>query len=114
MDLLFMSLDMFTDVAQIVNMYVDEFHTLGGMGLLIFLSSLTAQICGGEAFHLCREFKDSCHKGFKTDAFLKIVDREKGFEAFLSLGLACYVVQWQVATYSCIQSLMSTMVSGWG
>jgi len=114
LDLLFIVTDLFTDGLQIVNMYLDEFYIFGGALLAVFVSSLIAQICGGEILKVCQELNESLSKGFRTNNFLRILDREKGFEAFISLSLSCYAVYWQVNPESCIVSLVSIMCSGFG
>merc|ERR1719410_1107773 len=113
-DLLFLAFDLFTDVWQITNMYLDEFYIFGGALLSVFISSLFAQICGREFLNVRQEFNESLSKGFRTNNFLRILDREKGFEAFMSLSLSCYAVYWQVNIESCIPSLVSIICSGWG
>lgn len=112
-DLFFIALDVITDVWQIINMYMDEFYVMGGTLLSVFVSSLIAQCCGG-LHKVYQEYRDSLDKGFKTNGFLRIVDREKGFEGFMSLALSCYVVYWQVNATSCFVSLVSIMFSGVG
>jgi len=115
-DLLFIGLDVITDALQIKNMYRDEFHILGGIYLFLFVSSLTAQVYENilDDVKVWKEIKHTYSKGIKTQALLKMVDREKGFEAFISLALSCYAVHWQVGPYSIIVSFVSIMFSSWG
>lgn len=113
-DLLFMKVDIITDLLQIRNMYLDEFYILGGALLLVFVSSLTAQVLGKDWCTECQEFMDSSRQGFRTNNFLRMLDREKGFEASMSLAISCYAVYWQVNPDSCIMSLVSIIFSGWG
>jgi len=112
-DLFFIALDVFTDVWQIINLYMDEFYVMGGTLFSVFVSSLVAQ-CFGGLHKVYQEYMDSLDKGFKTNGFLRIVDREKGFEGFMSLALSCYIVYWQVNATSCFVSLVSIMFSGMG
>jgi len=114
MDIFFIAADVITDLLQIRNMYMDEFYLMGGTLLSVLVASMTAQICSGELCKLPQEFRDSLHNGIKTDVFLGIVDREKGFEGFMSLALSCYLVYWQVNPTSCIMSLVSIIMSGRG
>jgi len=114
MELFFIGLDVITDLLQIGSLYMDEFYWMGGVLLSVFVSSLTAQLFSGELCKLPREFNDSLHKGIKTDGFLRIGDREKGFEGFMSLAISCYIVYWQVSALSCITSVVSIILSGRG
>jgi len=114
MDLSFIVADVFTDVVQIANLCTDEFFLSSGILLMVFVSSLTAQICGGELLNLRQEFTDSLNKGFKTNGFLRIVDREKGFEGFVSLAISCNIVNFQIDPSSCMVSLVSIIFSSWG
>jgi len=116
MEVLFMGADVITDILQIINAFMDELHVVGSIFLFIFVSSITAQLfgCAREGCNFLEEFRQSLRRGVKTNLFLKFVDREKGFEAFVSLALSCYCVHWQVEPRSCIVSFVSIIFSGWG
>merc|ERR1712032_1457658 len=107
------ALDVITDLKLIHDFYLNSHHIFGGTMLFTFTFSMTAQALHGDLpFGLFTSGFESVEKGFEVKQFLRIINWERGFEAFMSLAVTSYALVYTIAgagTY--FNTVLSLLVS---
>jgi len=107
------ALDVITDLKLIHDFYLNGHHQFGGTMLFTFTFSMTAAALHGDLpFGLFTSGFESVKKGFETKQFLRIINWERGFEAFMSLAVTSYALVYTIAgagTY--FNTVLSLIVS---
>jgi len=91
-------IDMFLDLAQIHNLYWNKCHAFGGAMLFLFTWVLTVQLVNRDLCTLSREMHEIARHGVKTEAYMRIMRWEKGFESALGLSFNAYAIHFSVTT----------------
>merc|ERR550532_3980969 len=96
-------------------MFAAGHYRFGGCLLTVFLSTLACDLATGNLRALPGEVRETLLRGVCTPRLLDAMERERGFEAFLALGITAYSVPFVfTSARSTVTGYASMGLSLWG
>jgi len=90
--LFFVALDMALDLWTIVNYIMTDNFMFAAVMIHIYYSSFLTDWAAGHIQNLHQSIKRTLQTGVMAPGVLEILDREAGYEAFLSIGVTAYAL----------------------
>jgi len=112
-DVSFLLLHFCLDVLQIHNFYMSGNHLFAGLTLFSRTAMSVAQRMGSDTYRLIHEESEHIRKrGYHSDAFLKLLDLEQGFQGYVSLAVSSYGLWFEARDWwTCAIGLLSVFTS---